>query len=226
VHPLVAFHAYEPLGARVDVHLDRPETLSNVTLRLQPEPYAAQLKEVANDLSPWERGDLSPEFRKLAHPELRGQSPAELQCRSWVNTPRPLNQLSDFRGRYVLLDFWTVWCGPCHSDFPSVKLAHELYHDHGLTVIGVHDNSVPPDAIRKHVASQKLFFPIAIDTADGRTLEAYKKWGVIGYPNYLLLGPDGTLLHSDNLLPGPSLRSFKLEIIRAHVMGDASHAKS
>jgi len=75
------------------------------------------------------------------------------------------------------------------------------------------------------VASQKLLFPIAIDTADGRTLTAYKRCGVIGFPSYLLLGPDGTILHCDSSLPGPSLRSFKLEIIRAHLMGDASHAK-
>jgi thiol-disulfide isomerase/thioredoxin len=225
VHPLVAFHAYEPLGARVDVHLDRPETLTNLLLKLQPEPYEHQLSDVAGDMSAWERGDLSPELRKTARLELRGQPAPELECGSWVNTPRPHNVLSDFRGKYVLLDFWTVWCGPCHGDFPSVKLAHELYRDHGFTVVGVHDNSVPPDAIGKHVASQKLLFPIAIDTADGRTLTAYKRCGVIGFPSYLLLGPDGTILHCDSSLPGPSLRSFKLEIIRAHLMGDASHAK-
>ena len=225
-HPLVAFHAYEPLGARAEIRLDRPETLSNVTLLLGPEPYERQLAEVDGDMSPWERGDLSsPERRKLAHPELRGQPAPELACPVWLNTPRAQNRLADFRGRYVLLDFWTVWCGPCHADFPSVKLAQELYHDHGFAVIGVHDNSVPPDAIRKHMASQKIDFPVAIDAPDGRTLRAYGPPGVVGYPTYLLLGPAGTILRSDNRLPGPGLRSFKLEIIRACLFGDQSAAK-
>jgi thiol-disulfide isomerase/thioredoxin len=219
VHPLVAFHAYNPLGARIDVHLDRPETLSNVTLRLQPEPYERQLAEVAGDMSPWERGDLSnPELRRNARPELRGQPAPELECNSWVNTPRSKNRLADFQGRYVLLDFWTTGCAPCHADFPSVKLVHELYKNHGVTVIGVHDNSAPPDAIRKHVADQKLPFPIAIDTADGRTLHAYYDLGVEGFCSYLLLAPDGTIVHFDSRIPGPTLRSFKIEIVRAHVM--------
>jgi hypothetical protein len=88
-------------------------------------------------------------------------------------------------------------------------------------VIGVHDNSVEAPLIRKHVESEKMAIPVAADQADGRTLAAYyRQCGVEGYPSYLLLGPDGTILNADPILPGPMLRSFKLEIIRAHVMSN------
>jgi thiol-disulfide isomerase/thioredoxin len=138
---------------------------------------------------------------------------------------QPTSRLGDFRGRYVLLDFWTTWCGPCRGDFPTVRLAYELYKDHGLAVIGVHDNSVEASLIRKDVETEKNPIPIAADHADGRTLAAYnRQCGVIGYPSYLLLGPDGKILNADPILPGPTLRSFKLEIIRAHLMSDRSHA--
>ena len=220
VHPLVAFHAYEPLGVRTEVHLDRPETFSNLTLKLEPEPYERQLDEVEKEWSEWEKKGST---GGRARTQVRAGIAPELDCRLWLNVPKGTSKLADFRGRYVLLDFWTTWCGPCREDYPSAQLAYELYKDHGLAVIGVHDNSVDPDRIRKHVETAKMSIPVAVDQADGRTLTAYdKECGVNAFPSYLLVGPDGTILNSDKLLPGPLLWSFKIEIIRAHVMGDSS----
>jgi protocatechuate 3,4-dioxygenase beta subunit len=78
VHPLVAFHAYEPLGARTDVHLDSPESFSDITLNLGPEPYERQLDEVANDWTAWKkRGSSGGHVRKQA----RGGLVPQLDCR-------------------------------------------------------------------------------------------------------------------------------------------------
>ena len=142
-------------------------------------------------------------------------------CSSDLNVPTPKSTtlLSTFAGKYVLLDFWTTWCGPCHADFPSLKLAQTLYGDKGLAVVGIHDNSVPPALIADHVKEQKLTFPIAIDVPDGRLVQAYSKLGLIeGYPGYILLSPEGKVLDADASIPGPALRRFKLELIRAALM--------
>jgi protocatechuate 3,4-dioxygenase beta subunit/thiol-disulfide isomerase/thioredoxin len=217
---LVAFHAYEPLSARAQIELDRPAALGNLVLRLTPAPYDAPLVDIDGEMTPFEKNDLSAEVdRAKANEKLRALSAPELDACAWMNVPPETKSLRDFRGQYVLLDFWTTWCGPCRGTYPEVQLAFDLYSRYGFTVIGVHDNSVPPPAVREFVRKEKMRTPIAIDRADGRTLAAYAKCGITGYPGFILVGPDGRIVCSDGAIPGPSLRKFKLELVRAYVMG-------
>ncbi|HTI50256.1 MAG TPA: hypothetical protein VL475_04870, partial [Planctomycetaceae bacterium] len=62
-------------------------------------------------------------------------------------------------------------------------------------------------------------FPIVVDHTDGRILDAYRQLGVSGFPSYILIGPDGKIVENDRATDGPTLRSFKLEVIRKYVLG-------
>lgn len=53
-------------------------------------------------------------------------------------------RLSEFKGRYVLLDFWATWCGSCIAQFPELKSLHESFHAAGFEVIGM-DVELPDD---------------------------------------------------------------------------------
>ncbi|MFO0889238.1 MAG: carboxypeptidase regulatory-like domain-containing protein [Isosphaeraceae bacterium] len=210
---VVAFDPYRPLAARAAVRLDRPE---EIVLRLEPHDSDWPLSALSSDLSDWERGIVPPaEAARYAAVSLRGQTPPEIDAALWLNAGGPALKLADLRGKYVLLDFWFIGCGPCHGDFPSVRLVHELYRDRGVVVIGVHNNTSTPEAIREHVARLGLPFPVAVDHSDGRTVAKFEEHGLPnGYPDYVLIGPDGKVLFDDRTIPSPSLRSYKLEIIR------------
>lgn len=215
---VAAFIADQPLLGVARIDLRNTDSLQNVSIVLRPDSSADELLSMEDNW--WyaarkEKAAAEPERPKYSAGERRQPAP-ELDGVAWFNTEA--RSLNDFRGRYVLLDFWFTGCGPCHADFPSVKLVHKWFEKHGVTVIGVHDNSSTPEAVHEHCKQQGLMFPIVVDHADERILNAYRKLGVRGFPSYILIGPDGNILENDHATDGPSLRIFKLEVIRKYVL--------
>lgn len=88
------------------------------------------------------------------------------------------------------------------ADLPRLQLAHELYGEKGLVIIGLHNNSVPTDKVRAFVKKWGLTFPIGLDTLSGETCGNYN---VNSYPTKILIGRDGrvvaTQISTAELLP-------------------------
>jgi peroxiredoxin len=214
-----AFVADQPLMGVTRIDLRRADSLQKVKIVVRLQSSAEALLSMEDNAWSLARKQkaAAEQADEEKHPAGQRSRPApELDGAAWYNTDA--RSLKDFRGRYVLLDFWFIGCGPCHGDFPSVKLVHERFEKHGVTVVGVHDNSSKPEAVREHCRQQGLKFPIVVDHTDGRILSAYRQLGVRSFPSYILIGPDGKILENDSTTDRPSLRAFKLEVIRKYVL--------
>lgn len=96
--------------------------------------------------------------------------------------------LSDFRGKWVVLDFWGSWCGWCVKGFPKLKEAYKQY-DGKIEVIGIDCNETQ-EAWRAGVAKHELPWVNVYNPQDSKLLEQYL---VEGFPTKVIVNPEGKI---------------------------------
>lgn len=96
--------------------------------------------------------------------------------------------LADFKGKYILLDFWSFGCGPCHASVPEMKELHEKLKD-SLTIVGL--NSDNKKMWQQATDLFKMTWKNLSDENENRGI--YAHYGVEGIPNYVLIAPDGVV---------------------------------
>lgn len=96
--------------------------------------------------------------------------------------------LSSYRGKVVLLDFWATWCDPCRDEIPHFIDLQNKYGDQGLQIIGVSMDD-GPEPVREFYQRYRVNYPVVMGNA--KTGELYG--GVFGLPIAFLIGRDGRI---------------------------------
>jgi DNA-binding beta-propeller fold protein YncE len=114
----------------------------------------------------------------------------------WINTDGPLD-LKTFRGKFVLLDFWTYCCINCMHILPELKKLEHAFPKN-LVVIGVHsgkfDEEKDSDNIRAAVLRYNIEHPVINDS----NYAIWQRWGIDTWPSLRLIDPEGNLVWGIN----------------------------
>ncbi len=110
-------------------------------------------------------------------------------------------KLSDFKGKYVYIDTWATWCGPCIAEIPHLKRVEQKYHGKNIEFVSISiDEKKDYEKWKKMVTTKEL---------GGVQLIADKAWGsqfavdygIQSIPRFILIGPDGNVIDADAKRP-------------------------
>ena len=120
-----------------------------------------------------------------------------------------VTKLSDYvgKGKYVLVDFWASWCGPCRAEIPNLIKVYNQYKGDKFEVLGVATWDEPKDT-EKAIKELKIPYPQMMNAQKAGS-DAY---GITGIPQIILFGPDGKIVKRN--LRGAGIESTVAEVLK------------
>ena len=120
-----------------------------------------------------------------------------------------VTKLSDYvgKGKYVLVDFWASWCGPCKAEIPNLIKVYNTYKGDKFEVLGVATWDKPEDT-KNAIEKMSIPYPQMLNAQKAGS-DAY---GINGIPQIILFGPDGKILKRN--LRGEALEKAVAEALK------------
>ncbi|QNL50692.1 AhpC/TSA family protein [Olivibacter sp. SDN3] len=194
---------------------DNPQSLvSMYTLRSLVDPGRDYEKaeefygKLSNEVKTSKIGSEYGELLTLAKGTSIGSPAPEFSMNDTTDNPVAL---SSFKGKYVLIDFWASWCGPCRQENPNLVEAYNKFKDKNFTVLGVSlDRPNGKAAWLKAIQDDGLSWTQVSDLQFWNNAAA-KLYGVRGIPANFLIDPEGKIVAKN--LRGEELHSKLQEIL-------------
>ena len=170
------------------------ERLAQFPAQLQNHPVLASVRR---EIEAVERSSVSRPYMDLTLKDADGETVA-------------LSSLAG-PGRWVLLDFWATWCGPCCREIPYLKEAYAAFSGRGFSIYAV---SIDHDAARwqRFLAENDLPWTNVLSPGCGKQSPAAAMYGIRFIPSNFLISPDGVIVARN--LPGRQLQSRLEELMK------------
>ncbi len=123
------------------------------------------------------------------------------------------NSLDDYKGKFVYLDIWATWCGPCKAEIPFLKELEKDYHGKNIEFISISvDKPQAYDKWRKMVEEEALT-GVQLYADNNFESEFIRAYGINSIPRFILIDPDGNIVNANAKRPSnPTIRDYFSEL--------------
>ena len=98
--------------------------------------------------------------------------------------------LSQFRGKYLLINFWATWCAPCKIEMPSLEKLYRQFKSDNFDMIGISNDMFGARVVRPYIKATNLTFPMLLD----QRMIASRQLGIVSLPTTVLIDPQGIII--------------------------------
>lgn len=120
-------------------------------------------------------------------------------------------KLESFKGKYVYIDVWATWCGPCRAEIPHLKELEKEFHKKKIAFVSISIDKVKDHDKWKTFVKEKELTGVQLFADNDWNSEFVKAYGINGIPRFILIGPDGKIIDSN--APRPSSKEIREKII-------------
>ncbi|MBO9619942.1 MAG: TlpA family protein disulfide reductase [Niabella sp.] len=176
-------------GQMTPVRLEVLNNAANMIRWNHIEAFRAPVTKLYNSLAPNLKGAIyGEEIALTLYPPKVVKVGESMYDTVLTDLHGQVHHLTDFKGKYILLDFWSFGCGPCHASVPEMKEISEKLKD-SLAIV-----SLSSDNKKMWKQASEYFKMTWNNFSDGKENRGiYAKYGVKGIPNYVLITPNGLI---------------------------------
>jgi len=110
--------------------------------------------------------------------------------------------LSDLKGKYVYIDVWATWCGPCVREIPALKALEQKFHDKNIEFVSISIDVEKNYNKWKNMITARDLRGVQLLADKGWQSSFVKDYGIKGIPRFILLDPEGKIINAN--APRPS----------------------
>lgn len=144
------------------------------------EGNRATVTEKYNAVSKLDKGKPSPRFN------------------DYENYAGGTSSLDDFNGKYVYIDVWATWCGPCKAEIPHLQKVEEKYHGKNIEFVSISVDKAKDKQAWKAMIADKKMGGVQLIAPDTKFLDDYV---IAGIPRFILIDPQGNIVKRNALRP-------------------------
>jgi thiol-disulfide isomerase/thioredoxin len=128
---------------------------------------------------------------------------------SYTDLDGKTRKLSEFRGKYLLIDIWGFWCGPCRREMPYLRSAYEKFKGRNFEILGLNtDGDYTIESIKQNLVKNGMMWSQARFDSIGKVLKNYR---ISSFPTTILIDPEGKIISLNQTNKGqPDLRGRDL----------------